>query len=63
MLVADIHIHQLAREIQVPMPIVVPDPATKPTGDDQRLQCCLRGPGMEHVRAVELARSGVQARL
>ena len=55
MLVADVDVHELAREVEVLASGVVPDAASAAAGDHQRRQLRLRRPGVEHVVAVELA--------
>ena len=60
MLVADIDVHQLAREIQIGAARVVPHPRTQPAGDHKRLEGTLRGPGVEHECSVEVDRALVE---
>ena len=52
-LVADVDVHELAREVEVLAPGVVPDAASEAAGDDERRQLPLRRPGVEDVVAVE----------
>ena len=58
-LVAQVQVHQLAREVEVPVALVVPERRALAPSDGQRVDQGLRAPGMEHVRAVV----GADARL
>ena len=60
-LVPDVDVHELAREVEVLAPGVVPHPRTATTRDRERRGLRLRRPGVEDVVLVELAREFVEA--
>ena len=49
MLLADVHVHQLRREVEVPATVRRPGPAALGAGDHHRRERSLGGPGMEDV--------------
>ena len=60
MLMPDVDVDQLAREVQQPVAGVIPHHGARAAGDDGEVETRLRGPGMEDVVAVELFREGVE---
>ena len=60
MLVADVHVDELAREVEVAATIDVPDLASATTGKRQRSKGARRGPGVEDARSVALADARVR---
>ena len=54
MLVADVQVHELRGEVEVALPVVVPEPDPLAAGDRQRLDLRLDRPRMEDVLAVVL---------
>ncbi len=51
-LVADVGIDEAAGEVEVAVPVVVPEVRTLGAGDGERVDQALGGPGVEHVGAV-----------
>src|SRR6266566_5149178 len=49
MLVADRNVHELRREVEVPLPVVVPKVAALAAGHRNRIDRVLHRPGMEDV--------------
>ena len=54
MLVADVHIDELRREVEELIAVVIPEVAALGGGNDHRVQGALGTPGVEDVRAVEV---------
>src|SRR5262249_39003757 len=48
-LVADRDVDELGREVEVPVPVVVPEVATLGARDRDRIECILHRPGVEDV--------------
>ena len=51
-LVADVHVHELAGKVEVPVAGLVPDPGTLAARNDEGVQRALGGPRVEHVGAI-----------
>ena len=60
MLVPDVDVDELAREVQHPVAGVVPDRRARPAGDHGKIEVRLRQPGVEHELAIERLRLCVQ---
>ena len=54
MLVADVHVDELRREVEELIAVVIPEVAALGGGNDHRVQGALGTPGVEDVRAVEV---------
>jgi len=52
MLVTDVGVHQLARDVEVAVAVVVNHPTPLGPGDGQGVQCRLGGPGVEDMATV-----------
>jgi hypothetical protein len=51
-LMTDVDVHQLAREVEVSLAVLVPEPAALGAGDDDRADHPLGRPRVEHVGAI-----------
>ena len=51
-LMADVHVDQLAREVEIALAVLVPEPTAFGPGDNDWIERALRRPTVEHVTAI-----------